>query len=138
MSFSLFPTLKRLTPLLAALSLSSCGVMMETHASAPLPTDDVGPRPENPRAIAAAYANEHYKFWPPHPFTADEMIVSEPKPIALRMPLVFPVGRPVGWAVILGPENERFASSVENPYTRLIIHDGAVVMVESQNYPFER
>ena len=138
MNFSLRDTLKHLPPFLAALLLSSCGVMMETHASAPSPTDDVGPRPQNPQAIAAAWANEHYKFWPSHPFTPEEMSISDMKPVAIRMPLVFPVGHPVGWQIILGPENERLASSVENPYTRLIIHDGAVILVESQNYPFER
>lgn len=138
MTFSLPKTLRRLSLLLAALVLSSCGAMMDTHASAPLPTDDVGPRAENPQAIAAAWANEHYKFWPSHPFTPEEMSISDVKPVAIRMPLVFPVGRPVGWQIILGPENERLASSVENPYTRLIIHDGAVILVESRNYPFER
>jgi len=121
--------------LLASL-LAACAVM-NTTATAPLPTDDVGPKPANPRQIAADWANAHYSFIPSHPFTADEMQVSEPKPVSLQMPIWFPIGRKVGWQVILGPENERLAQAVDEPYIRLIVYRDNVIFVEAQNYPFQ-
>lgn len=123
--------------LLVAGMMAGCGAIMEPQASPPLATEDAGPRPGNARAVVAAWANEHYKFWPEHPFTAEELVVSEPMKVAVKMPIWFPIGHPVGWAVILGPENERLAGSIEEPCTRLIINRDQVIFVESRNYPFE-
>jgi hypothetical protein len=119
--------------LLTALLLTQCGSMMVPQAMPPLATDDCGPKPQNAQAVAAAWANDHYKFWPSHPFTPEEMIISEPEKVALKMPIWFPVGRPVGWQVILGPENERLMNVVENVYVRLIIRNGAVVFSEADS-----
>ena len=130
---------KRLGLLLAILLatlLAACAVM-NTTATAPLPTDDVGPKPANPRQIAADWANAHYSFIPSDPFTADEMQVSDPTPVSLKMPIWFPIGRKVGWQVILGPENERRAQAVDEPYIRLIVYRDNVIFVEAQNYPFQ-
>jgi len=128
--------LRLLLVLLAASMLSACAVM-DTTATAPSPTDDVGPKPANPRQIAADWANAHYIFIPPHPFTADELQITDFKPVSLQMPIWFPIGRKVGWQVILGPENERLAQAIDEPYTRLIIYRDGVIFEEAQNYPFQ-
>ena len=91
-----------LVVILLASLLAGCSVM-DTTATAPLPTDDVGPKPANPRQVAADWANAHFSFIPSQPFTADELQVSDPIPVSLRMPFWFPVGRKVGWELILGP-----------------------------------
>ncbi len=111
------------------LGLSSCISMLESPPSVPTAADDVGPKPVNAAAIALQYANSHYA----PALTADEMVVSEPVQIIYHDLLL---GRKVGWQVISGPENERFTRYMELQYTRFIIHDGDLISVVSQDYPF--
>jgi hypothetical protein len=110
---------------------------MNTTATAPLPTDDVGPKPRNPREIAADWANAHYSFLPPRLFTAEEMKVSEPTKVSLKMPIWFPIGRKVGWQILLGPENERLVNRAGLSCIRLIVYHDDVIFSEEQNYPFQ-
>src|SRR5689334_11167708 len=68
-----------------------------------LATDDCGPKPENYKAIAAAWLNTHCRYTPPNPIKPDELSTAEPTRVATIDPMH---GRVVGWQIILGPENK--------------------------------
>jgi hypothetical protein len=112
------------------LALPGCISMLEPPPAVPTASDDVGPKPVHAEAIALQYANRHYA----PALTADEMVVSEPVPIVYHDLLL---GRKVGWQVISGPENERFTRYMELQYTRFIIHNGDLISVVSQDFPFK-
>ena len=113
------------------LALPNCQMMIPV--SKPSATDDVGPKPVNAAAIIAHWGNSRYKFIPNNPFTPEEMVLSEPVPISY---FEIPFGKKVGWQVISGPENKRLQYEMELNYTQFIIHDGAVISVTSQDFPF--
>jgi hypothetical protein len=122
--------------LLALIGFFSGCALVQTESFPPSPADDCGPRPRDPRRIAADWANAHYHFLPAHPFTSEEMRVSEPAKVSLQMPILFPIGRRIGWQVILGPENQRLADANEVPYTLLVIYRDRVIFSEARSAPF--
>jgi hypothetical protein len=126
--------LLRLTLALLLLgAFPGCISMMEGPPSIPTAAENVGPKPRDPGAIIARWANAHYGFIPAAPFTPDEFVFADPKPISY---LEIPFGRKVGWQVISGPENKRLQDQIELPYTRFIIHDGHIISIVSQSYAF--
>lgn len=95
-----------------------------------LSTDDCGPRPENYRAIAAAWFNAHCHYTPPNPIKPAELSVTAPIKVAT---VDAQHGRNVGWEIILGPENKAICNYSNANYTRMIINRGRVISVTSDN-----
>lgn len=99
-----------------------------------LASDDCGPKPQDYKAIAAAWLNMHYHYVPPNPIRPEELSVPEPTKVATIDDMM---GRKAGWQVILGPENKNVTNFTEASYTRLIINRGRVVCVTSSDGPFK-
>jgi len=99
-----------------------------------LASDDCGPKPQNYKAIAAAWINAHYHYVPPNPIKPEELSISEPTKIAT---LDVMMGRQVGWQIIIGPENRAVTNFTDANFTRLIINDGRIVSVSSSDRPFD-
>ncbi|EDY18216.1 hypothetical protein CfE428DRAFT_4352 [Chthoniobacter flavus Ellin428] len=95
-----------------------------------LPSDDCGPRPDNYRAIAAAWLNAHCRYSPPNPIKPEELSMTAPVRVATVDEMH---GRNVGWRVILGPENKVVCNFADAKYTRMIINRGRVISVTSDN-----
>lgn len=95
-----------------------------------LSSDDCGPRPDNYRAIAAAWLNTHCHYTPPNPIKPSELTTSEPTRVATVDPMH---GRNVGWQIILGPENKAVCDFADAKYTRMIINRGRIISVTSDN-----
>lgn len=95
-----------------------------------LSSDDCGPRPDNYRAIAAAWFNAHCHYTPPNPIKAEELSTTEPTRVATVDPQH---GRNVGWQIILGPQNKAICNYSEAKFTRMIINNGRVISVTSDN-----
>jgi len=95
-----------------------------------LSSDDCGPRPENYKAIAAAWFNTHCHYTPPNPIKPDELTTTAPTKVAT---VDAQHGRNVGWEIILGPENKAICNYSEANYTRMIINNGRVISVTSDN-----
>ena len=123
-------SIRLLLVIVAVTFLSGCAL---TKATAPLATDDCGPKPQNPGSIVAAWANARCHFISSPPFSASEFIMSEPTKVAVHDLLR---GRQVGWQIILGPENSRFVDFTEVAYTRFVINRDHVVSVVSSSFPF--
>src|SRR5205823_8908652 len=68
-----------------------------------LVTDDCGPKPEDYKAIAAAWLNTHCRYTPPNPIKPEELSASEPARVATIDPMH---GRIVSWQILLGPDNK--------------------------------
>jgi hypothetical protein len=112
-------------------ALPNCQMMIPP--AKPSATEDVGPKPVNAAAIIAHWANQRYKFIPSNPFTPGEMALSGPVPISY---FEIPFGKKVGWQVISGPDNKRLQNEMELNYTQFVIHNGAIISVVSQDFPF--
>lgn len=95
-----------------------------------LASDDCGPRPDDYKAIAAAWLNAHCRYSPPNPIKPEELMTTAPT----RMATVDPMhGRNAGWQIILGPENKVVCDFADAKYTRMIINRGRVISVTSDN-----
>ena len=103
-----------------------------SSASAPLATDDCGPRPRDPGRVIAAWLNARSLSLSGRPFTAGELSMSEPTKVAFTDL----TRRKAGWQVILGPENRRVVDFTEVAYTRVIIKRDRVISVVSSSFPF--
>jgi len=95
-----------------------------------LSSDECGPRPENYKAIAASWFNAHCHYTPPNPIKPEELKTTEPTKVAT---VDAQHGRNVGWQIILGPENKAISNYSEANYTRMIINNGRVISVTSDN-----
>jgi hypothetical protein len=115
---------------------SGCATLVQTTSTTPLANDDCGPNPRDPQKIAADWANAHYHFLPAHPFTPSDMKITGPSKVALKMPLLLPIGHKIGWQIVLGPENQRLADANELPYTLLVIYRDKVIFAEARSSPF--
>ena len=96
-----------------------------------LATDDCGPKPENVKAIAAAWLNAHFRYTPPNPIKPEELSAAEPTKVATNDVMR---GRTAGWQIILGPENKAVCNYADAKYTRMIINRGRVLSVTSDNH----
>lgn len=114
---------------IAGLVLSFAGCA-STDVTPLLSTDDCGPKPENYRAIAAAWFNAHCHYTPPNPVKPEELSTTAPTRVATVDPQH---GRNVGWQIILGPENKAICNYSDAKYTRMIINYGRVISVTSDN-----
>ena len=95
-----------------------------------LASDDCGPKPENPKAIAAAWINAHCRYTPPNPIKPEELSAAEPTKVAT---IDVMHGRKVGWQIILGPENKAVRDYTDAKYTRMIINQDRIISVTSDN-----
>jgi hypothetical protein len=95
-----------------------------------LASDDCGPKPQNYKAIAAAWLNTHCRYTPPNPIKPQELTTSEPTRVATVDPMH---GRNVGWQILLGPENKAVCNFSDANYTRIIINRGRVISVTSDD-----
>ena len=95
-----------------------------------LASDDCGPKPENYKAIAAAWFNTHCRYTPPNPLKPEELSTSAPTQVAT---IDVMHGRNVGWQIMLGPENKAVRDYTDANYTRMIINQGRVISVTSDN-----
>jgi hypothetical protein len=119
-----------LTIALAAL-LPACGTTSDVTPL--LSSDDPGPKPDNAKAIAAAWLNTHCRYTPPNPIKPEELSSSAPTRVATVDEMH---GRVVGWQIVLGPENKAVRDYSDARYTRLIINHDRIVNVSSSNQPF--
>jgi len=135
MNFSALNGVRLFSLFLLLAVLPSCISMLEPPPARPGPGEDVGPKPSVAEAaeIAARWANQHYAFLPPAPFTPDEFSFTEPTPVVYHDLLM---GKAVGWQIILGPENKRLSYMTEMSYTRLIINYGRIVSIVSSDQRF--
>jgi len=120
----------RLSFLIASVAFfSGCAF---SAATAPLATGDYGPKPRDPGRVIAAWLNSRCLSISRGPFTASELIMSDPTEAAI-MSLT---GRKAGWQVILGPENSKVVDCTEVGYTRVIMNRDRVISVTSSSFPF--
>ncbi|MEI9892866.1 MAG: hypothetical protein WDN28_02850 [Chthoniobacter sp.] len=123
---------RSLLVLLTAVALSGCIFLPEPPPTTPSGTE-AGPRPTNPRAVIADWANSHYKYMVSSPFTPEEMAISEPTPIVYHDALL---GRKIGWEVIIGPDTPRLSRVIEMDYTRFILYRDGIISMVSSDRPF--
>ena len=128
--------LRLLSLLLMAALLPGCAALVRTTPTTPLAADDCGPKPRHAGASIAAWANDHFRFLGSTPFTPEEFTFTEPVKVSLKMPLLLPLGRKVGWLVLLGPENHRLTLATELPYTEMVLYHDQVIFTGSSSFPF--
>jgi hypothetical protein len=117
-----------LLTLLLLTALLPCCTLLEAPPSAPLPGEDVGPKPDA-HAFVARWANENYaSSWGPK-WTPQELILADPVPVAYNEPLM---GRKVGWLIEIGPENRALVNCIGFPTTQLIVNRDRVVSMVSR------
>src|SRR6187402_553750 len=124
--------LRSLLVLLAVAAFEGCIFLPEPPPTTPSGSA-AGPRPTNPRAVIADWANYHYKYMVSSPFTPGEMAISEPTPIVYNDALL---GRKVGWEVIIGPDTPRLSKVIEYDYTRFILYRDGIISIVSSETPF--